>query len=376
MPQPKTGGGMANAEPRTPQPTRHLNWGSAPPVVTISSSNTPSSSAHKSPLKKKIFIATEVELFPDLNDSGDLDQIYEVEERDVDESSHEENDNHADFPSCAEETEVTLKSLLTTSACLLSMYQKTNWIIDRRNPFKNAARSMRKKSFNVHLPLRITFTDSLGLNIDGAEQPELGRKEEGYDLGGLRREFFTLVLKAIRDSSGLFAGMSSTGMSFHLNYSAPARMNAITDYELAGQLIAMSLVQGGPGPNFFHPHLYEAVLSGEISTTTPDSIVHPTAARHLSLLMNAETVADLQAAVLEESCSQASLTSRPLAMAEKDELVQQFLDFHGRVKLEPILKDLCKGLEAYGLLNTIRAHPTLFKEVFCGSSEPLNAARK
>ncbi|XP_072156029.1 uncharacterized protein [Bemisia tabaci] len=84
--------------------------------------------------------------------------------------------------------------VMETSAYLLSTYEKTNWINDRRNPFKNAARGMRKKSFNVHLPLRITFTDSLWLKIDGAEQPELGRKEEGYDLGGLRREFFTLVL--------------------------------------------------------------------------------------------------------------------------------------------------------------------------------------
>ncbi|CAH0381368.1 unnamed protein product [Bemisia tabaci] len=50
VPQPKTRGEVANAEPRTPQATRHLNWGSAPPVTTISSSNTPSSSAHWSSL--------------------------------------------------------------------------------------------------------------------------------------------------------------------------------------------------------------------------------------------------------------------------------------------------------------------------------------
>lgn len=68
--------------------------------------------------------------------------------------------------------------------------------------------------------------------------------EEAEDGGGPRREFFRLILKALADS-GLFYGPEE--------YRTPLR-NAIArqrgHFRMAGSLMAMSVVQGGPAPAF------------------------------------------------------------------------------------------------------------------------------
>lgn len=49
----------------------------------------------------------------------------------------------------------------------------------------------------------------------------------------------------------------------------------------------------------------------------------------------------------------------------------EFLDFHGKKRLEYALKSFCEGLSAYGLLTTMGNHPSVFRDLMCAVNDPL-----
>ncbi|XP_072156572.1 uncharacterized protein [Bemisia tabaci] len=110
------------------------------------------------------------------------------------------------------------------------------------------------------------------------------------------------------------------------HYHGPANMKIdnVNDYELAGQLIAMSLLQEGPGPNFFSSDLYNGVISGDIENVLPESIRNPMASKDLATLMSASTIEELREAVLLETAIQAGVTSYPTGLPQKEAIVQRW----------------------------------------------------
>ncbi|MBN3294095.1 G2E3 ligase, partial [Polypterus senegalus] len=83
---------------------------------------------------------------------------------------------------------------------------------------------------------------------------DAGVFEDGIDTGGLRREFLTILMNHLKDRP-IFDG--STGQHY-LVYNANALRE--DEYFLAGKMIAVSVVRGGPGPYFLSedPVLYLA----------------------------------------------------------------------------------------------------------------------
>ncbi len=92
---------------------------------------------------------------------------------------------------------------------------------------KDTFKCLKRPSFDHYLPLKVTF---------------LG--ESGVDDGGLTRDFFTEVLRAIFNNPMLFDGDERSRSVRH-------NMQALDDgdYKLVGQLIAMALIHGGIPPN-------------------------------------------------------------------------------------------------------------------------------
>lgn len=86
-----------------------------------------------------------------------------------------------------------------------------------------------------------------------------GNSEGAVDAGGPTREMFRLLLDYLRTST-LFTAVNSNNW----NLTVTLNRNAIEKrhYFYAGQIIALSIVHGGPGPHFFSELLFNIIVEG------------------------------------------------------------------------------------------------------------------
>ena len=81
--------------------------------------------------------------------------------------------------------------------------------------------------------------------------------EPAVDLGGPRREYFTLLLKQITMNTSLFEGPEERLLPTH---NPLALINK--EYLCIGKMLAASILQGGPAPEFFAESVAEYWLRG------------------------------------------------------------------------------------------------------------------
>ncbi|XP_056431348.1 G2/M phase-specific E3 ubiquitin-protein ligase-like [Gadus chalcogrammus] len=83
-----------------------------------------------------------------------------------------------------------------------------------------------------------------------------GTSEEAEDLGGPRREFLRLLTEALAQSS-VFEGTEG-----NLNLALDSSAVREDRYFVTGRAIAVSLVHGGPSPNFLSQTLFDCIVQG------------------------------------------------------------------------------------------------------------------
>lgn len=109
---------------------------------------------------------------------------------------------------------------------------------------------MQQPSFDLNLKFNIRFIG-----------------EAGEDGGGPRREFFRLVLCAIASGGHFFCGPEG--------HCTPMR-NAIArqkgEFRMAGSLMALSLVQGGPAPSFLSDAMVQYLCGNEYMQASIDQV--------------------------------------------------------------------------------------------------------
>ena len=101
--------------------------------------------------------------------------------------------------------------------------------------------------------------DSLHLLRNGLDIKKYLRvNEPAVDEGGPLRDFFRLLLSAIGNNKSLFCGPDDSRMPNH----HVGELEKMTFYYYVGVVIALSLVHGGPAPNFFSPAVADYVVYG------------------------------------------------------------------------------------------------------------------
>jgi len=101
---------------------------------------------------------------------------------------------------------------------------RVNAVISGKNVLSSALRALERGKFSFVRPVHIMFSG-----------------EDGEDSGGPRREFFCLLMMSLKNLS-IFYG---TWFSYDLELLHGNK------YELAGKLVAWSVLQGGPGSKPF-----------------------------------------------------------------------------------------------------------------------------
>ncbi|CAI5672223.1 unnamed protein product [Oreochromis niloticus] len=141
---------------------------------------------------------------------------------------------------------------------------------------------------------RPKFAESCEMLYVTFASDEHDTEEDAADLGGPRREFFRLLVKAIFQDSGAF---EATPNGCTLKFNILHLQNGV--YRTIGRMLSTIIVQGGEAPAFLSPHVVDYIVSGDILQVhlTPDDIGDPELRENLKKVVNATTQHDLEKAV-------------------------------------------------------------------------------
>ena len=127
---------------------------------------------------------------------------------------------------------------------------RQNIVVRRKHIWNDVKRSLKRPGFNDNIGLLINFIG-----------------EDAHDAGGPRREFFRLVMSSMSRDGNLFTGPPSNKTLTH-NVIALQR----NEFHICGHLIALSLLYGGPAPNFLSKSVVAYLLDEPLDTTMIEDI--------------------------------------------------------------------------------------------------------
>ncbi|KAL2085761.1 hypothetical protein ACEWY4_019081 [Coilia grayii] len=193
----------------------------------------------------------------------------------------------------------------------------------------------RQKRSSPQNPLRVTFIG-----------------EQGIDNGALRNEFLTEMVAGVERR--FFEG-GTTGKT--PKYS----LIDVDRQKTTGEIFAVSIVQGGPPPNFFMPWCYHFISNGELDygTITEDDVADLELQELIQQIRAADDTSVLEFTDRLVACGYTG----PVSIQRKEEIVRAVV-LHATVRLLPILQQLCCGLKLYNLLDMVRAEKDICRQLF------------
>ncbi|XP_073719583.1 uncharacterized protein [Misgurnus anguillicaudatus] len=175
--------------------------------------------------------------------------------------------------------------------------------------------------------------------------------EAGVDSGALRKEFLTEMISGIEKR--LFLGQRAK---------SPQYSNSDLDnglYRTAGGIIAVSLAQGGPAPCFMREWCYLYITTGELDVhkICKDDVDDVELSLLISKVEEATDFTEVTDDVI--SCGYTGAFN----MDQRDAIIRAIV-LHATYRVTPMLGDLRKGLQLYGLLDMLKGHPDMWKTLF------------
>ncbi|XP_062570140.1 SUMO-interacting motif-containing protein 1-like [Saccostrea cucullata] len=122
--------------------------------------------------------------------------------------------------------------------------------VRREHVLMDAIAIIRYSQEDLHSPLQIKFCG-----------------EQGVDVGGLRREFWSLFLYQL--SHSIFVTGKEGRLSFQANFMERKKN---TFFHL-GQLVALSILQDGPGAPIFSECITDYILNGKYDSLDPEDLM-------------------------------------------------------------------------------------------------------
>ncbi|XP_048866556.1 uncharacterized protein LOC125739985 isoform X2 [Brienomyrus brachyistius] len=180
----------------------------------------------------------------------------------------------------------------------------------------------------------------------------------GIDNGALRKEFLTEMMAGINQrffeggDNGKNPKYSMTDLDKH-------------NFKTVGEIFAVSIAQGGPPPNFLMQWCYNYISTGEMDqeaiserdVTDPELI---------------ELIKEIEAA---DNTTLTEFTDRTLSCGytgavstqRKEDIVRSVV-LHSKVRLLPMLQQICSGMKLYGLLSLVQQETDICRQLFVPGS--------
>uniref|UniRef100_UPI003AAF0910 G2/M phase-specific E3 ubiquitin-protein ligase-like n=1 Tax=Centroberyx gerrardi TaxID=166262 RepID=UPI003AAF0910 len=277
-----------------------------------------------------------------------------------DNSSDDEELNQAIIASMESQIaeKVPVQEILLELPSKISTKQQCKFNINRSAVWEGAMWGFQRVSYDPNLMICVKFSD------------DMGRNEEGVDLGGPRREFLRLLMETIARSP-MFEGKENSK-----NLALDSTALREDRYYTAGRAIAVSLVHGGPPPNFLSPTVFSLLVDGSANPVLED-IANTELLEKVKKVSESTTLEDLEkskAPLLDYLANAGCL--RPMrSIRDRDLLVHDIVMFQVIHRVQGPFQRFCEGLKTLGVLEKIRRHPDSFRPLFCYEPSTLTADR-
>uniref|UniRef100_A0A1A7YVL2 HECT domain-containing protein n=1 Tax=Iconisemion striatum TaxID=60296 RepID=A0A1A7YVL2_9TELE len=190
--------------------------------------------------------------------------------------------------------------------------------------------------------------------------------EAGIDTGALSREFLTEMLAEVENR--LFVGGSDKKGKNPVYCLSSLDSNY---FRIVGEIMAASLAQGGPCPNFLREWCFRYLCSRETD----------------SIQVSASDVTDVELSLLIERINSTSKDSisdlvedivtcgyTGIVSVEKRDLMIRSVVLHSTMRVVPMLDQIRKGLQLYDLPNVMKSHEDFCLPLFVpGDDEEVDA---
>ncbi|XP_063354601.1 G2/M phase-specific E3 ubiquitin-protein ligase-like isoform X1 [Pelmatolapia mariae] len=151
---------------------------------------------------------------------------------------------------------------------------------------------------------------------------------------------------------------------------------SLTDFDsglfrTVGEILAVSLAQGGPAPTFFSQWAYSYLCNGQINPTQLDK--NTVADSQLRLLIDqVESSTEQSLQGLTDEILNCGFTGA-ISVQNKEPIVRA-ITLHAVLRLQPMLEQLKEGLQLYGLHLLIKQYPEICQPLFVlGGDVKVNA---
>ncbi|XP_006825266.2 G2/M phase-specific E3 ubiquitin-protein ligase-like, partial [Saccoglossus kowalevskii] len=180
---------------------------------------------------------------------GNYCQVMNISDEDNEESDQNIMD-HEQVIIPTIQSQRSLQELLSEFIQSVQVDDVSTVIIRRSKILRTTLKAISKNGFNIRGKLFVEFSG-----------------EDAHDDGGPRREFLRLLMQEVGASMGIFEGDQLTRVFSH-------NVRLISDmmYFKAGQLVAMSLLNGGPGLQCMADLVYNYMIGIEPGNLTIDLI--------------------------------------------------------------------------------------------------------
>lgn len=248
--------------------------------------------------------------------------------------------------------EETADEILTKLAMDINQDNISKFNISRNFIWEGTKRALSRKSFSPNNKVSVKFTDDVG-NSEGA-----------VDMGGPMKEYFTLVLQWLFTSQ-LFCGSEHDKF---LSYQASSIEQ--NEYYFAGLIIAMSLVNGGPGPHCLASKMFQALARGLESVVIDlDDVYDKELQNSLKLLHDAPTAAAATKMLDDEKLTTVLDLAGTLQQIKTTEDAKRIAALTAKWyvigRANASFEAFENGLSALGVLDAIRRNPKAFESSFC-----------
>ncbi|XP_061597519.1 G2/M phase-specific E3 ubiquitin-protein ligase-like [Cololabis saira] len=267
-------------------------------------------------------------------------------------------EDSCDFEKDAEVEEESVSNIIANLALQIDRHAVSRFNICRSDIWDGAVRGFKRGTFSEEKDLLVRFSD------DG------GRFEEGVDTGGPKREFLSLLMKKLNQRP-IFDGPAE---SRYLVYNATAIRE--DEYSLVGKMIAVSIVHGGPGPNFLSRDLVSHIAGQSSFTSSIRDITDEEIGKVLQQIENASSLERLRDLIAQNSSmlQTAGCFKHVKSVEEKHLIVKEYLRWYIIDRNHRAIERFKDGLSKLQFLTALQQHPTVLAPILCHLDDRLSAA--
>nr|XP_024658126.1 G2/M phase-specific E3 ubiquitin-protein ligase [Maylandia zebra] len=275
----------------------------------------------------------------------------------IDDEDPTPNEAKAEPPEEPVDTNLEAHEIIANLALELDHKKVSRFNISRSAVWDGAVRGFRRSTYSDNYDMFIKFND------------DAGSFKDGLDTGGPRREFLTLLMGSLRNRP-IFDGPPE---SRYLVYNSRAARQ--DEYFLAGKMIAVSIVHGGPAPHFLSKNLVNHITGNQSFSATVEDVQDEEITKVLHQVLKAESEESLHNLILQNSTIfQTAGCLRNVKPCEKQAFVEEYLRWYILERNQSVIQRFKDGLESLNFLSALQKHSSVLAPLLCFSAKALTAS--